>query len=135
MKREDTYRVSVSVDGRDLGTWDKMSGGEVDSEETTYRPGALVDQIALGGAVSTGNVTVQKLYDEGAHSVYHWLVARVGRARVVVNKQPLDADGAAIGRPIVYDCKLKTVKAPDVDSEGNGAALIELEATVNGRPS
>lgn len=135
MKREDTYSVRVSVDGVDLGTWDKLSGGETDSEETTYRPGGLADQITLGGATTTGNVTVQKLYDEGVHGVYHWLVSRAGKALMVATKQPLDSEGAAFGRPIVYGGRLKAVTPPDTDSEGNGAALISMEMTVQGKPS
>lgn len=135
MKRQDTYSVRVSVEGRDLGVWDKLSGGEVDSEETTYRPGGLADQITLGGAVTTGNLTVSKLYDEAVHGLYHWLVGLAGRGTGVVTKQPLDADGHAFGRPIVYSVRLKSVTAPEVDSEGNDAALIEVEFSVNGRPA
>lgn len=132
MKREDTYSVRVSVDGRDLGVFDKLSGGEVDSEELTYRPGGLAHQISLGGAQTTGNVTVSRLYDEAAHEAYHWLASRAGKGVAVVTKQPLDADGNAWGRPIVYSGTLKRVSAPDVDSEGNGAALLELEITPKG---
>lgn len=132
MNRQDTYAVKVSVDGRDLGTWDKMSGGEVDSEETTYRPGGLQDQITLGGARSVGNVTVSKLYDQGIHSLFHWLVQRTGKANMVVIKQPLDAEGVVFGRPLVYSGKLKRVEAPEVDSGGNDAALIEIEMTCRG---
>lgn len=132
MKREDTYSVRVAVDNRDLGTWDKLEGGEIDSEETTYRPGGLADQITLGGARSVGNVTVSRLYDEGVHNLFHWLAARAGKADMVVVKQPLDAEGVVYGRPLVYSGKLKAVTPPDVDSEGNDAALIEIEMTVRG---
>lgn len=132
MKRQDTYSVRVSVDGRDLGTWDKMEGGEVDSEETTYRPGGLSPQVTLGGAQTTGNVTVSKLYDEGVHNLFHWLATRAGKGEMVVVKQPLDADGVVFGRPLVYAGKMKAVTAPEVDSEGNDAALIEIEMTVRG---
>lgn len=135
MKREDKFNVRLTVAGRDLGTWDKKDGGEVDSDDTTYRPGGTEDQISLGGPVKTGNLTLNRLYDEGAHSVYHWLVALVGKADAVVAQQPLDADDNAFGRPIVYSAKLKRVQAPSYDSNGNGAATLEVELTVNGRPS
>jgi hypothetical protein len=132
MKREDTYSVRVMVDGQDLGTWDKMDGGDIDSEETTYRPGGLADQVTLGGARTTSNVTVSRLYDEGIHSLFHKLAARAGKGSMVVVKQPLDAEGVVFGRPLVYSGKLKSVKAPSVDSQSNTAALIELEMTVTG---
>lgn len=132
MKRQDTYIVRVSVAGRDLGTWDKMSGGEVDSEETTYRPGGLADQITLGGARTIGNVTVEKLYDEAVSGLFHWLATSAGRADMVVVKQPIDANGAVYGRALIYTGKLKAVTPPDVDSESSDAAIASLEMTCNG---
>lgn len=127
MKREDTYSVKVSVDGRDLGVWDKMEGGEIDSEETRYRPGGLAEEIPLGGTRTRGNITLSKLYDEGVHDVYHWLDSRAGRGSVVVTRQPLDPDGNAFGRPLVYVGTLKSVAPPAIDSESSDAALVEIE--------
>jgi hypothetical protein len=133
MKREDTYSIRVSVAGRDLGTWDRMSGGEVDSEETTYKPGGLAAQITLGGSQSVGNVTVSKLYDEAVHGLFHWLASQAGKADMIVTKQPLNADGSAkLIRPIVYTGKLKAVTPPDVDSSSSDAAIASLEMTCNG---
>lgn len=135
MQRQDTYSVRVVVDGRDLGIWDKQNSPETDSEETTYKPGGLGDQIALGGSQTRSNITVSKLYGEDVHSIYHWLDARAGRASGTVMRQPLDADGNAWGRPIVWNVRLKRVAPPEVDSESSSAALLELEFTVNGRPA
>jgi hypothetical protein len=135
MQREDTYRVTVSVDGRDLGVWDTMSGGAIDSEETTYRPGGLQDQITLGGQRTVSNVTVAKLYRDDVHNLYHWLAQRAGRGAMIVTRQPLDPEGAVFGRPVVYDGKLKSVSLPDVDSTGSGAARLSLEMTCNGSVS
>ena len=47
--RVDQFDVGVTVDGRDLGTWDKCEGGEVDSDEVTYKPGAMGPVVSLGG--------------------------------------------------------------------------------------
>lgn len=131
--RIDQHDVKVTVDGTDLGTFDKLSGGEIDSEETTYKPGGMGARVSLGGSVNVGNVTVSVLYDLARiHTVFHWLVARVGRAQVVVSKQPLDVDGNVFGRPIVYRGKLKQVTPPEADSEGTDAALLALEVTPDG---
>jgi hypothetical protein len=132
MHREDTYSVRVSVDDVDLGIWDKKQGGAVDSDETTYRPGGMAEQISLGGPRTTENLTVSKLNDEVTHGRVHWLTGRVGRGTGVITQQPLDADGKAWGRPLVWRGKLKRVTPPDSDSNGNAAALIELEFTVDG---
>ena len=133
MSRVDQYDVRVSVDGKNLGTFDKLTGGEVDSEETTYKPGAMGARIALGGSQTPGNVTVSVLYDLSRfQSIIHWLISRAGKGAMVVNKQPLDVDGNAYGRPLVYSGKLKQVHPPEPDSEANDAALLELEMTLSG---
>ena len=133
MSRIDEYDVKVTVDDVNLGTWDKLSGGEIDSEETTYKPGAMGSRISLGGSVNVGNLTVSVLYDLATiHSQFHWLASRAGKGAVTITKQPLDVDRNAVGRPIVYTGKLKMVTPPDVDSEASDAALLAIEVTPNG---
>ena len=130
MSRLDQYDVKVTVDDVDLGTFDKLSGGEIDSEETTYKPGGMGARVSLGGSVNVGNVTVSRLYQLNRdHLLVHWLITRAGKGEIVVAKQPLDVDGNVFGRPIVYSGRLKQVNPPEVDSESSDAALIELEMT------
>lgn len=126
--REDRYRVSVTLDGAGVaGVWDKVSGGDVDSDETIYKPGGMAAPVSLGGTVSYSSVTVSRLYD---HAAFKALVARAGKGRVTVTKIPLDADGNAYaGQSIVYSGTLKTVKAPDADSGSSKEAMIEIQVT------
>jgi hypothetical protein len=131
--RQDQYDVRVVVDGTDLGTFDKLTGGEIDSEETTYKPGGMGARVSLGGSVNPGNVTVSVLYDlTRIHTIIHWLIGRVGKAKATISKQPLDVDGNAFGTAITYPARLKQVNPPEVDSESSDAALLELEFTVDG---
>ena len=126
----------MTIDGVDTGVWDKWTGGEVDSEEAKYKPGNMGAHVSLGGSVEVGNVTVSRLYmlprDHEGPAGIHWLIARVGKGDVVASRQPLDADGNAFGRPLVYTGKLKTVTPPEVDSESSDAALLECEITPAG---
>ncbi len=131
--RQDQYDVTVAVDGVDLGTWDTLSGGEVDSEETTYKPGAMAPRISLGGSVNVGNVTVGRLFDvirDG--QIIHWLISRAGKGSIVIKKTPLDVDGNVAGRPLTYSGKLKQVNPPEHDSNSADAAVLELEMTPAG---
>ena len=68
MSREDQYNVTVvvgsSVVGQ-LGTFDKMSGGEIDSEEAKYRPGNMGAEISLGGYRMVTNITLSRLFVQG----------------------------------------------------------------------
>jgi hypothetical protein len=141
-QREDTASIQlrIQVPGNssytDYGIWDKRSGGELDSEETTYYPGAMADRISLGGRVVPGNNTLQRLFkgdrdQKQLATLYHC----VGKAKVTVTEQPLDIDGNAYGHPIVWSGILKKVASPNRDSESNNAALIEIEISTVGRPT
>jgi len=131
--RKDQYDVRVSVDGVDLQTFDKLTGGAIDSTETTYQLGGMGPRVTLGGHVTPNNVTVEALYDLGRiHQLIHWLMGRVGKGTMTVVKQPLDPDGNAYGRPITYTGRLKQVIPPEVDSETADAALLGLELTTAG---
>ena len=137
MSRQDQYNVTVVLEANgaamprmDLGTWDKMSGGEVDSEETKYRPGNMGAEVTLGGYTTVGNVTVSRLYDLARdHGVIKSIVNRVGKVNVTVTKQNLDTNGSPFGTPLVYKGKLKRVTPPEVDSESADAAMVEIEIT------
>lgn len=142
--REDTWAVNVQIedvaagDGSmiDLGIWDKKTGGDLDSTETVYRPGGMSPQISLGGPKTTSSITVSRLYRLNRdHQHMGRLWRAVGIGAMLVAQQPLDIEGNVFGQPIVWTGKLKTVKTPAVDSEAAGAALLELEMTVEGEPA
>lgn len=131
--RKDQHRVTVSVDGVNLGVWDVLTGGETDTEELTYKPGGMAPTVSLGGIVTVGQVVVSRLYKlERDHVRVHWLLGKVGRAQVVVKKAVLDEDKNVFGKPLTTKGKLKRVTPPEVDSNSTDAAVIELEITPNG---
>jgi hypothetical protein len=133
MSRQDQWAATITLDGRDLGIWDKWTGGEIDSEELKYKPGAMGASVSLGGSVEVGNITVSRLYMLGRdHDLIHWIISRVGKGTATASRQPLDVDGNAYGPPIVYSAKLKTTSLPEIDSESSDAALLELELTPAG---
>jgi hypothetical protein len=131
--REDTWLISLSIDGRDLEVWDKISGGEVDSDESKYRPGGMAAEVSLGGSRTLGELTLSRAYDYlRDHPLIPWLISRVGAGRCIVGRQPLDVNGVPQGSPTTYTGTLKTVTLPDTDSMSNDAALIELAVTPDG---
>src|SRR5262245_345973 len=137
MSRQDQYSLGVKLKMGssiiDLGIWDKMTGGEIDSEETKYKPGGMAPAISLGGSVNVGNVTISRLYKlERDHNLVPTYKGGVGKADVIVSKQPLDVDGNPFGSAVVYVGKFKTLKLPDVDSESSDAALVEIEVSSAG---
>jgi len=131
--RKDTWDVTVVVDGRKFWTWDVMTGGETDSDQLTYKPGGMANAVSLGGSVTVGQVVLSKLYDlQRDTAQIKWLLSRVGKGNVVINKQPLDVDGNAYGSALVYHGILKRVTPPEVDSTSTDAATYEIEVTPAG---
>jgi hypothetical protein len=132
--RKDQHRVTVIVDGKNLGVFDVLTGGETDSDELKYRPGGMAPVISLGGVVTVGQLIVSRIYKlQRDHLQVHWLLGRVGKGNVVVNKAVLDPDGNVFGKPLVTKGVLKRVTPPEVDSNATGdAAIIELEITPAG---
>jgi hypothetical protein len=137
MPRRDQYDITVSVDGiGNLGTFDTMTGGEVDSEAMTYRPGALGEAVSLGGTKTTGNVTVGRMMDFGFDlNIAKALIEAVGRRNVTITKIHLDVDRNHYDTTLVYTGKLKAVSFPDVDSESSEAGIMTLEVVIAGVPA
>jgi hypothetical protein len=133
MSRLNQYDIRVSLDGVALGTFDKMSGGGYDSEETKYKPGGMAPEISLGGSRTVGNVTVSRLFRlERDLALVPTLKAAVGVGQVTVTRQSLDRNRNPYGSPDVYTGILKAFNPPEPDSESNDAALFEMEITPNG---
>lgn len=136
--RVDNWSITVSVDGFGVlpGVFDKQTGGEVDSEETKYKPGGMGPSIALGGSVTVGNVVVSRFYDyQRDNALCKHLMGVAGKAQMSVTKSPMDPDGNVYSDPgsaLVYTGILKRVTPPEPDSEGTGAAMLELEMSSAG---
>lgn len=134
--RADTYDVTVKIANIDFGTFDQMEGGEVDSDQITYKAGAMSEPESLGGTRNVTNVIVRRLYRLARdHANSGRFINWAGKADMIVKKQPLDVDGNVYGSPIVFRGTLKRVKFPDHNSTSNDAGLVELEMTVDGIPT
>jgi hypothetical protein len=133
LARQDTGRITVTIDGRDFGVFESKTGGSGDSEETKVRLGSMGPQVSLGGPQTMENVTLKKLFDlDGIGREVPWLMARRGKATAVVTVQPLDHDGNAHGQRTTYTGYLKQVTPPDVDAQSNDPAYLELEISTHG---
>ena len=134
--RQDQYAITLHVGGNSYGFRDKKTGGELDSEESKYYAGAMSNPLSLGGRRTPGNITLQRLFGPQDAQWLDKLYDAVGRQKATVTQRPLDKDGNGWGKgPITWNGTLKRVSAPDVDSEGTGASLIEVEVTVDSAPA
>jgi len=134
--RQDTFAVRLTLDGTSFGIWDKKTGGEIDSDAVMYKPGAMLPQQNLGGSRTSGNLTLQRVYDRfDDHAKINTLLGAVGRGEVVVTQNPMDEDGNEMAKGVTWHGTLKRVAVPDVDSESTTAAMIEIEVVVKGYPA
>lgn len=130
-----TFRVSLTVDGVDMGVWDQKSGGKLGANVLTYLPGGMAPQISLpGGTPTKDTITLTRIYDrvrdhDGALAA---LISGVGRAVCVVKQRPLDADGNGWGKSIVTRGTLASAQEPDTDSTSDTPATIILEIAPDG---
>jgi len=113
-----------------LGEFDSFSGGGSKSEPTMYRAGGSLSQTPLPALQATEPLKVVRgyrhtddmdLYDKN-----------VGKGKVSVTFQPLDANHQPIGTAIVRTGLLANVKWPEGDSNSNEVATMELEIALDG---
>lgn len=131
MSTQRQYEVHVVIDGRDLGVWDTLTGGNFDSDEVKHRDGGMGPEQALGGAPTTENVTVGRRFKKGRdETLVTWLRPRRNK-RSQATQIPLDENKNPYGDPIVYVGVLKAVNPPDADSNSSDVAMLELEISTD----
>lgn len=140
--RQDTFRVTVQIQHpvtkrfNNYGVWDKKGGGAIDSDDNKYYPGGMDDPVALGGRRTVDNVTLSRLYRlERDHGVIQTLIQAAGRSQIIISQQPMDIEGNVFGKPLTYRGRLKRVTPPEHDSEASAAAMVEIEAVIDGFPT
>jgi hypothetical protein len=152
--RVDSWTVTLEVENPtqpgvmvDFGIWDKKAGGDVDSEERIYYPGAMGPPISLGGRVTVTQVTLSRLYrlqrdhtgyPAGKEGGISMLIAAVGGSDVKISQTPMDIHSHKITTgvtPIVYLGTLKTVNIPTHDSEASDPALVEVVCSIAAPPT
>jgi len=130
------YSVTASVtyrgETRDFGVFDTWEGGNVTSDNTKHRRGALGIQISIGGPKSIDDITITRDYDLARdHQHAHWLSGCVGRARGVFRKQPLDDNSVAYGAPLVLQGVIIGYNHPSHDSDSSDVSMVALVLSPN----
>jgi hypothetical protein len=119
----------------DLGIWETWSGGEVDSTEVKYKPGAMKPAISLGGSKSTNSITIGRTYTlERDHLLRPVLEEGVGSLSLTVSYQPLSRNASVPtdAPAIVKTGILKQYTPPELDSDSEDPQKVSLEISVDG---
>ncbi len=132
---EAQFRVTLTVDGVNYGTWDKKTGGKSGSNTGAFPPGGLGDPEVISGPKVVDQLTLNRAYRPTDHDNAAALLAAVGKGQCVVKQLPLDADGNAYGSPIVWNGLLASVQIPDHDSTSSNPAMLEVMIQTGGAPT
>ena len=126
--RQDLYYIVVTVDGENIGVFDAWTGGDGDSEESTYDDGNGVRQ-ALGGKQTRENVVVSRLVSpERDLDLYRRLDAKRGKVDMTATKYLCDDDRNPISPPIAArHGRFKRICDPQANSNESSESLFELE--------
>jgi len=127
--RSDHFRVTISLNGRNLGIWDTKDGGETDSEETRYKSGGG-PQESLGGTNFVTQITASRMFRRGRDDeLMAYMRKCVGSGEAVVKVLTLDSDGNPWTTGETYTGVWKRVSPPSVDSNSTDVAMVECEIT------
>lgn len=111
--------------------WDAIDGGDTTSPTRSYRPGGDVEQQALAGVSTTGDVTLERAYrGEVDGQLRRDLLARVGRL-VTVQSYVMSAEDRTkvLGSGESIRGILKEVTRPSFRSESDSVALYRVVVT------
>lgn len=136
IRSENQFRITLTLEGNSLGTWDKDSGGTAGSNTTTYPPGGMAPTEAISGTQTMDTITVSRAFDlDRDGPLMATLYAARGKGAMKFKKQPLDDDGNAYGDAIVRTGILATVAEPSTDSTSTSVGMLVLTITADGTVS
>lgn len=129
MSTQHDYLVTVTIDGKPLGAFDRRGGGDSEADVSSRWTSAGRKVYPSRGTVA--DVSVGRDYErERDHELCRALEKRCGRAVMTVSEQPLDSDGNAWGKPKVWTGLLKAVNTGEVDHESEDPRDLELTMAV-----
>lgn len=130
---ESNYRVTISLNGNNMGVFDKKSGGSLSAPVSSYAAGGMAPpEVVSAPPNSIEVITLTKAYRTDDHDVLDTWNAAVGKGSCTVREQPLDQNGAAYGAPIVWTGLLTSVATPDHDSTSASESMMTITITPGG---
>lgn len=134
MSTELQYLVTANVAGRDLGVFDKRTGGDTTVASVKHRPGGMGPEKSYRALPTFSDLTCSRVYErERDHELVRWLRNAAGSVRAQVTEQPLDEDGNAWGTPTTWSGRLTNVKPGQADSGSSTVRMFEFDVAIETR--
>lgn len=128
MSTAQQYLITANVGGRDLGVYDTMKGGDVQTKSAMHRPGGMGPEKSYRSLPTYSTITVTRVLErERDWELLRWLQDQSGGVRAQITKQPLDEQGNAWGTPMTWSGRLLGVKGGDADSTSSNPLMYDFE--------
>lgn len=125
-----TYNGETRFKDQIFDTWE---GGNISSDSTKYRRGAMGVQIVSAGPPEIDDITCSRDYDWVRDDpFFHWLSDAVGKGIITITKVVLDDNGSVVGANHVARGKLVGYQHPEHDSNSSDMALLSLVCAPEG---
>ena len=112
-------------------TFDKFSGGDVQTTINKHRPGGMGPEISFLALPTYSDVMISKAWNTGVdNALWSDLTNVIGNTLASVTVQPLDDGGNAWGAGTVYTGRLTKVTPGGTDSNSNSVRLLEVGLSV-----
>lgn len=130
-----TFRVSLTVDGRDCGVWETFVGGGIGGAVLKLYPGGMAPIVSLpGGTPTIDTITLTRNFDRvrDHDNLIAFLFDRAGKGQAVCKMRPLDPDGNGYGKTIIWTGTVSKTSPPQPDSASDDSATYELQIEPGG---
>jgi len=112
-------------------TFDKFSGGDVQSTINKHRPGGMGPEISFLALPTYADVTISKAWNTGTDNVlWEDLTTIIGNTIAQVTVQPLDDGGNSWGSATVYTGRINKAMPGGTDSNSNSVRMLEVGLSV-----
>jgi len=112
-------------------TFDKFSGGDVQSTINKHRPGGMGPEISFLALPTYSDVSISKAWNTGTNNaLWQDLTSVIGNSIAQVTVQPLDDGGNAWGAATVYTGRINKAMPGGTDSNSNSVRLLEVGLSV-----
>lgn len=132
------FRVRASINGVDLGVFDRRTGGVTSANNPKHTPGSSPsEQVALGGARTTEDVTISRDFVATRdHDLIRRFRPLCGLAEMTVSQVPLDKDGREFGRPDIWTGVMQMIGPPEYNSAADApVSSFDIVMTADGDPA
>jgi hypothetical protein len=125
------WLITVTVDGKQLGIFDKKTGGDSMAKGNKHRPGGMGQERSYVSLITYSDLKVTRVYERTRdHELVRTLIGKGGIVNASVTEQPLDQNGAAFGTPIIYTGRFLGLNPGDADSTSESVRMFELDVEV-----